>query len=40
MARALRHLMNRQLSMGWVAWYAAWEERVTKLTAMRRRYFS
>ena len=36
MARALKHLLNKELSRGWVAWHAQWEEKRAKMESMRR----
>ena len=35
-AKALLHLMNRQMSLGWVAWVQCWSELVRKRNAMRQ----
>ncbi len=36
MSKALRHLMNRELSRGWVMWHSTWQELVAKRESMRR----
>ena len=36
MAKALRHLINREMSRGWVGWHTQWEEKRAKMESMRR----
>jgi len=35
-ARAVRHLMHRELSLGWVSWHAQWQEVVRKRSSASR----
>ena len=35
-SRALRHLMHRELSRGWVGWHARWREAVRRRESARR----
>ena len=36
MAKALRHMMNRELSRGWLVLFGLWEEAKAKRESMRR----
>ena len=36
MSRAIRHLVNRGLSRGWVAWHASWSDGLRKRNSMRQ----
>ena len=36
MAKALLHMMNRELSRGWVMWHSTWEEEKAKRESMRK----
>ena len=36
MARALKHLLNRELSRGWKGWHTQWVEAARKREAMKR----
>ena len=31
MSKALKHLLNKELSRAWVAWHAQWEEKRAKM---------